>query len=112
MLIDAFHAERQKNTIAEEFQKRLATRLLNNQPSDYEIGIAVLPLGAGLEVERLARPLIQNLVGSHGLQHGRHHVILRPVVLIAGGMRKQFANCDLVAARQVGDKTRHRIVER
>src|SRR6202041_3581336 len=73
---------------------------------------AVLPVGAGIEIERLARPNVQNLVGGDRLEHEWRNVILRPVILIAGGVRQQFADGDLAAAREVGDESRYGIVER
>src|SRR6185369_4663442 len=53
----AVHAEGTEDVVGEELQDGFATDLLDDGPGDGEVGVAVLPLGAGIEVERLARPL-------------------------------------------------------
>ena len=47
-----------------------------------------------------------------GLEHGRHHVVLGPVVLVAGGVGEDFADGDFVAAGEAGNVFADRVVER
>ena len=71
-----------------------------------------MPLRAGIEVERLFAPDIEDALGRGGREHGSHDVILRPVILVAGGVREDFANGHLVAASEPGKIFADRIVER
>ena len=82
------------------------------RPGDDEVGVRVLPLRSGLEVERLFGPGVENLLRALGVQHGGHHVVLGPVVLVAGGVGEDLADGDLVAAREAGNVFAHRVVER
>ena len=66
---------------------------------------------AGIEVERLFRPHIQNVLGGGRHHHGGHHVILGPVVLVARGVREQHTEGDLIGAGQLRQVLRDRIVE-
>jgi len=66
---DALHPQWREDVLAQKLQQRLAARLLYNQSRDYEIGVAVLPLGSRIKIERLARPLVENLVRGDRLQH-------------------------------------------
>src|SRR6185437_6460862 len=77
-----------------------------------EIRVAVLPARAGVEVERLPGPVIENAFRTDGLLHAGWHVVLRPEILIAGGVRQDLAYRDLVAAREAGHVLRDGIVER
>ncbi len=86
--------------------------LRNDQSRNHKIGVAVLPVGSRIKIKRLARPLVENFVGGDGLQHERRNIVLGPVVLVARCMRQQFTNRNLVAAGQVGNESRHGIVER
>ena len=60
-----------------------------------------MPLHAGIEVERLLPPRVHDLLRVGRLEHSRHHVILRPVILVTRRVREQLANRDVVRARQI-----------
>ena len=109
---DAGHFQRGKDSLAEKLQERHAGNFLDDDSGDNVIGVAVLPLGSRLEVERDLGPAIHDLFGGDRLQHERRHIILRPEVLITGGVREDLANGDLIAVGQTGDVLRDRIVER
>ena len=83
---DAFHVEGRKYLFLQKLQQRFATGLFDDESGDDIIRVAVLPLRAGLKIERLARPSVQNPFCRDWLQHIGHHVVLRPEVLIAGGV--------------------------
>ena len=46
-----------------------------------------------------------------GVQHGGHHVVLGPVVLVAGGVGEDLADGDFVAAGEAGDVLADRVVD-
>ena len=50
--------------------------------------------------------------GVDGLHHRRHQVVFGPVVLVAGSVREDLADCDFVAAREIGHVFADGIVER
>ena len=89
----------------------MAGDLLDDAAGDDEVGVGVLPLGSGLEVERLFSPGIEDLLGGFGDEHGGHDVVLGPVVLIAGGVGEDLADGDFVAAGEAGDVLADRVVE-
>jgi hypothetical protein len=93
-------------------QQRFAAGFFYDQSGNDEVGVAVLPLGSGIEIERLAGPEVENFVGVYGLQHEGRNIILGPVILIAGGVGEQLADGDLVAAGEIGDEAGDGIVER
>ena len=64
-----------------------------------------------LEVERLVRPRVSDRLRRRRLQHSRHHVVLRPEVLVAGGVREKHANGYIIPTSETGDIFRDRIVE-
>ena len=104
--------QRRKNPPTQEFQQRQAGGFLDDKPGDRVIRVAVLPLRAWVEIERDARPAVEDLLRSCRLQHHRRDIILRPEILVPGGHRKQLSDCNLASARQVGHEPRYRIVER
>ena len=53
-------ANRPEDTFRQELEQRHPARLLHDQAGDDVVGVAVLPAAARLEVERLARPLVQD----------------------------------------------------
>src|SRR5947209_1541999 len=79
----ALHIKRNENSLSEELKQRLMRNLFNDEASYHVIGVAVLPLRARLEIQWLVRPTVQYLLSRYGLEHERHNVILRPIVLIA-----------------------------
>jgi hypothetical protein len=109
---DALHPQRRENVLAQKLQQRLAAGFFYNQSRNHKIGVAILPVRSRIKIQRLARPLVENLLGRDGLQHERRYIVLRPVVLVARCMGEQFANRNLLAACQVGHESRHGIVER
>ena len=109
---DALHAERREDALPEERPERHPGRLLGDEAGDDEVGVAVLPLRAWLEVERPLGPALDDPLRRNRLQHERRHVVLRPEVLVAGGVREDLADRDLVAARQPGHVLADRIVDR
>jgi len=55
-----------EDVLAQKLQQRSPLAFSTNQSRDYEIGVAVLPLGSRIKIERLARPLVENLVRGDG----------------------------------------------
>src|SRR6185369_5123083 len=86
-------------------------RLLDRHSSESVVGVAVLPARSRLEVERLLRPRVSDRLRRRRLEHSRHHVVLRPEVLVAGGVREKHANSYVIPAREAGDVSRNWIVE-
>ena len=97
------HPQRAKNSLSKKIHEGRAGDGLHDAACDDVVGVGVLPLRSGLEVQRLLRPGVQNLLRAFGLQRGRHHVILGPVVLVARCVRENLPYSDLVAARQAGN---------
>ena len=92
--------------------ERHAGHALDDRCGDHVVGVAVLPLGAGLEVERLARPSLHDLARRRRPLHVHEHVVLRPVVLVARGHRQQLPDADVRGARQLREPLRDLVVER
>ena len=107
----AGHAKRAKNVFGDELEIGFTGNFLKNATGDDEVGVGVLPLGSGLEVERLLGPDVQDLLGGGGAAHGGHDVVFGPVVLIAGGVREDLADGDLVALGEAGDVLADRVVD-
>ena len=82
---DAGHSEGVKDALVEEFHKAHSAGFFDDLTRRDVVGVAVLPARAGLEIERLVRPLIENLHRFHRLEHLVEDIILRPVVPVAGG---------------------------
>jgi hypothetical protein len=108
---DTGHGEGLKNFLLEELQEGHAGNFFDDQAGDDEIGVGVLPLGAGIEIERLAGPLVEDLLRGGGLEHVGHDVVLRPIVLIAGGVREELADGDFVGASEMGKEFGDFVVE-
>ena len=108
---DGGHAQGAEDMLGEKLKERLAGDDLNDAAGDDVVGVRVLPLCAGIEVERLLGPGVEDLLRGGGLEHGGHDVVLGPVVLIAGGVRENLADCDFVAAGEAGDVLADRVVE-
>ena len=106
------HAERAEDTRGEQVHERCAGDGLHNAAGDDEVGIGILPLRAGLEVERLFGPGIDNLLGALWFPHGGHQVVFGPVVLVAGSVRENLADGDFVALGEAGNVLANRVVER
>ncbi len=108
----ARHVERLEDVLLDELHERCAAHLLDDGAGDDEVGVAVLPLAAGREVERLLGPPIHNGLRGDRLEHERRHVVLGPVVLVAGGVRQQLADGDFVGPGEIGEVLGHLVVER
>ena len=108
----AGHAQRAENVFGDELEVGFAGNFLNDAAGDDEVGVGVLPLGAGLKVERLFGPGVEDLLGGSGSAHGDHDVVLGPVVLIAGGVGEDLADGDFVAAGEAGDVLTDRVINR
>jgi len=54
--------------LLEEGEERHAGNLFDDETGDDEIGVGVLPLGAGIEIERCG-PTGRGLVRGGGLEH-------------------------------------------
>ena len=101
-----------KNVLFEELHQRLAADHLHDASRDHEVCVRILPLCAGIEIQRFLRPHIQDVLTGGGLEHGRHQIVFRPVILIAGGVGEQHVNRDIVRARQIGQILRDLVVKR
>ena len=108
---DGGHAEGTEDVLGEEIEVGRAGDFFHDGSGDDEVGVGVLPLGAGLEVEWLFGPGVDDLLGGFAGQHGGHDVVLGPVVLIAGGVGEDLADGDFVAAGEAGDVLADGIVE-
>ena len=95
---NASHLQRHEYFFAQKLKQGLAARFFCNDPGNHIVRVAVLPLCAWVKIKRLARPTIQNFLSRDWLEHRRHQVILRPIVLITGGVRKQLANRNLLGS--------------
>src|SRR5262249_46179789 len=83
-----------------------------NDTGNNIIRVAVLPLHARIEIQRLASPKVEDFLSRDRLEHHRHHIVLRPVILIARCMGKQLTNRDLVGSRKVRDEPGDLVVKR
>jgi len=101
-----------KTRFWQEIQQRLAGHLLGDHPGDDVVRVAVLPLRARVEVERLLGPAGRDLGGRDRLQHHGHDVVLRPEILVAGCHREDLANGDVTRAREVGQPSDDFVIER
>ena len=104
------HAQRPENMLAQEVPVVLAGNDLHDAARDDEIRVRILPLGAGVKVERLLAPGVDDLLRGFGPFHRGHHVVFGPVVLVAGGVRENFADGHLIASREAGNVFADRIV--
>ena len=109
---DGGHAEGAEDALGEEVEERLAGDDLDDAAGDDVVGVGVLPLGAGLEVERLFGPDVEDVLSDGGLDERRHHVVLGPVILIAGGVGENLADGHFIAVREAGNIFSDGIVER
>ena len=107
----AGHAEGMENAVFKERPERPAGHLLEDSPRDDVVGVAVLPLGARVEVQGLLCPAIENLVRRNRREHKRRHVVERVIVLVAGSVRKQLADRNVIGARKPGQVTHYRVVK-
>ena len=103
--------ERREDLPPKKGDHRHAGHLLDDHPGDDIVGVAVLPPGTGLEVERLARPRVGDLAGRRGMQHWRHDVILRPVVLVSRRHREHLPHGHFVGARQFRQPAAHLVIQ-
>ncbi len=108
---DAGHGERLEDFLLEEGEERHAGNFFDDETRDDVVGVGVLPLGAGIEIERLAGPLVEDVLGGGGLEHVGHDVVLRPVVLIAGGVGEELAEGDFIGAGEMGKEFGDFVVE-
>ena len=106
------NAERAEDVLLEEGQERLAGDALDDQPGDDIAGVRILPLRAGLEVERLACPAVDDHLRGRRVRHRLEAVILRPVILQARRVAEQLADGDPLAAGDPGNIFGDRVVER
>src|SRR5581483_8738792 len=100
---DSLKVQRVEDIFADELHERLAGDLLDNEAEDDVVGVGVLPVGAGREVERLSGPA--GYVGEwvSVFAPGRDDVVLRSEVLVAGGHGHEVAEGDFVGAGEVGE---------
>ena len=108
---DRMHAQRTEDALGEQIHERMAGDVLDDLAGQNIVGVRILPLGAGLEVERLFGPGVENVLRGGGGLHRGHGVVLGVVVLIAGGVGEDLADGDLIAAGEAGKVFTHRIVE-
>ena len=100
----AAHAQRLEKMLRQKIEQRPPRDLLQNRARQHVVRVAVLPARARIEVQWLpARPVLENRRGRGRLCLLRNHVILRRIVLVAGGVREQLANGDLAGARDSGN---------
>ena len=72
---------------------------MHDEAEDDVVGVGVLPVGAGCEVERLGGP--GEWIGL--VTPGGDDVVLRREVFVAGGHGHEVAEGDLVGAGEVGE---------
>ena len=89
----------------------MAADFFDDGAGDDEVGVGVLPLGSGLEVERLFGPGVEDLLRGLGAKHRGHYVVFGPVVLIAGGVGENLADGDFVAARESGNILAYGVID-
>ena len=63
---DALHAERVEDVFAEKIHELLAADFFNDGAGDDVVGVGVLPLRAGIEVERLFGPGVDDVLCGVG----------------------------------------------
>ena len=107
----ALHFQGVKDVFAEKVEELLTAHLFHNQAGDDEVGIRVLPLGAGFEVERPGRPGIENLARRDRLQLRGYRIVLRRVILVPRGVRQNLPDRYFAAARQAGNIFAHRVIQ-
>src|SRR4029078_1055716 len=100
-----------ENARAHELENRDPRRLFDGHTGEGVVGGAVLPARARLEVERLPGPRVGDGLRCRRLEHPRHHVILRPEVLVAGVVAEEHADSYVISAGEPGNVFRNRIVE-
>ena len=98
--------------LAQEVEELLTADRFNDQAGDDVVGVGVLPLRAGFEVERLGRPLVEDLARSYRLELRFDGVVFRRVILVAGSVGQDLPDRDFVAARQARHVLADRIIER
>ncbi len=111
VLGDMIHVQRGKDLLLQELQQWLPGHLLDNGRRQNVPGIGVLPVGAGLEVERPAGPLIENGFDRSGMQHLRGHKILRPEITQSRSVGQHLAHGHFGRIAQVGKPLSRRVVE-
>ncbi len=105
------HLERMEEMLAQERDEFLAGDFFEDRSGDDVIGVAVLPFGAGLEIEGLFGPGVEDGLGRGGLGPASDEVVLRGVVFVAGGVGEQFADGDFVRSGEAGNVFGDFIVE-
>ena len=60
------HAQRTEDVLGEKVHQRFAGNLFHDRAGDDVVGVGVLPLGAGIEVERLLGPRVHDLLRGGG----------------------------------------------
>src|SRR6185503_13111195 len=91
-VLRAGETNRIENARAHELEDRDPRPLLDGHTGEGVVGVAVLPARARLEVERLLGPRVGDGLRRRRLEHSRHHVILRPEVLVSGGVAEEHAD--------------------
>ena len=86
-VVDVVHAQRQEDTFLQQVDQRNAAYLLDDSTRNDKVGVGILPLRAGVEIQGSFSPYIQDVLRGCGNHHGGHHVVFRPVILIAGSVR-------------------------
>ena len=97
--------------LLQEFERHLAGQLLHDSGGGRIAGIAVLPLRARREVQRLFAPPVHDESRSGRIRHHRVQVILRPEILVAGRVGKQLPSGDLIGISELGKVLRDFVVD-
>ena len=100
---DALHAERRKNVLLKNSSNGMPAAFSTISPAMTKFVLLYCHCVPGSKSSGLRAHRSRILSAVTGLMHERRNVVLRPVVLIARGMREQLANGDLVGAGQVGN---------
>ena len=101
-----------EDVVAEEFGEGLAGDLLDDERGEDEVGVGVLPLGAGVEVEGLAGELVDDGERVAGELPGGDGVVLRGVVLVAGGVGEEVDDLDVAGAGELGEEFADGVLKR
>ncbi len=111
-VVGARHAKRPEDPLAQEFEQGLARLALGDHAGDDVAGVAVLPGLPGRKIQRLVRPPRDDLPRRHRGQHVGEHVILRPIVANAGGVRQQGTNARAGRRPETGEVFAGGVVDR